>query len=138
MHHPRRISGPTARVVIIGAGLAGLSAALHLRGAGHEVTVLESADVPGGLVRTDALTAADGSTHRFDTGATILTMPDLALDALAAAGVDRADAQARLDLRRVDPSYLCLLYTSDAADELPWLDLGGRRVIKKKNNTTTH
>ncbi|GAA3038028.1 phytoene desaturase family protein [Gordonia defluvii] len=106
MHHPRRISGPTARVVIIGAGLAGLSAALHLRGAGHEVTVLESADVPGGLVRTDALTAADGSTHRFDTGATILTMPDLALDALAAAGVDRADAQARLDLRRVDPSYL--------------------------------
>ena len=27
----------------------------------------------------------------------------------------------------------CLLYTSDAADDLPCVDLGGRRIIKKKN-----
>ena len=26
----------------------------------------------------------------------------------------------------------CLLYTSDAADESPGVDLGGRRIIKKK------
>src|SRR5665811_2303558 len=30
-----------------------------------------------------------------------------------------------------DPSYLCLLYTSDAADDLTRVDLGGRRIIKK-------
>ena len=29
----------------------------------------------------------------------------------------------------------CLLYTSDAADDLPCVDLGGRRIIKKKNYT---
>ena len=29
---------------------------------------------------------------------------------------------------------LCLLYTSDAADERSSVDLGGRRIIKKKNN----
>ena len=28
---------------------------------------------------------------------------------------------------------LCLLYTSDAADERSSVDLGGRRIIKKKN-----
>ena len=28
----------------------------------------------------------------------------------------------------------CLLYTSDAADDLLCVDLGGRRIIKKKNN----
>ena len=28
----------------------------------------------------------------------------------------------------------CLLYTSDAADERTSVDLGGRRIIKKKNN----
>ena len=28
--------------------------------------------------------------------------------------------------------YTCLLYTSDAADELDGVDLGGRRIIKKK------
>ena len=35
----------------------------------------------------------------------------------------------------------CLLYTSDAADDLLCVDLGGRRIIKKKKNTillTTH
>ena len=30
---------------------------------------------------------------------------------------------------------LCLLYTSDAADDLLCVDLGGRRIIKKKKNT---
>ena len=30
----------------------------------------------------------------------------------------------------------CLLYTSDAADERSSVDLGGRRIIKKKNNVT--
>ena len=28
--------------------------------------------------------------------------------------------------------YSCLLYTSDAADERSSVDLGGRRIIKKK------
>ena len=30
--------------------------------------------------------------------------------------------------------YICLLYTSDAADERSSVDLGGRRIIKKKKN----
>ena len=30
-------------------------------------------------------------------------------------------------------NYFCLLYTSDAADERSSVDLGGRRIIKKKN-----
>ena len=30
--------------------------------------------------------------------------------------------------------HTCLLYTSDAADERSSVDLGGRRIIKKKNN----
>ena len=29
---------------------------------------------------------------------------------------------------------VCLLYTSDAADERSSVDLGGRRIIKKKKN----
>ena len=31
--------------------------------------------------------------------------------------------------------WTCLLYTSDAADERSSVDLGGRRIIKKKNTT---
>ena len=37
------------------------------------------------------------------------------------------------DLGKVSPGdYICLLYTSDAADERSSVDLGGRRIIKKK------
>ena len=28
-------------------------------------------------------------------------------------------------------NYTCLLYTSDAADDMQCVDLGGRRIIKK-------
>ena len=35
-----------------------------------------------------------------------------------------------------DGVVACLLYTSDAADDLLCVDLGGRRIIKKKNKTT--
>ena len=35
----------------------------------------------------------------------------------------------------MDVAKACLLYTSDAADERSSVDLGGRRIIKKKNNT---
>ena len=31
----------------------------------------------------------------------------------------------------------CLLYTSDPADDLTCVDLGGRRIIKKNKNKTT-
>ena len=35
------------------------------------------------------------------------------------------------------PRYACLLYTSDAADDPPCVDLGGPRILKKKKNTIT-
>ena len=34
--------------------------------------------------------------------------------------------------------YSCLLYTSDAADERSSVDLGGRRIIKKKQIEEVH
>ena len=40
----------------------------------------------------------------------------------------------RLDQLAVGPLHACLLYTSDAADERSSVDLGGRRIIKKKTS----
>ena len=43
----------------------------------------------------------------------------------------RAD-QALYDSKHSGRNKACLLYTSDAADERSSVDLGGRRIIKKK------
>ncbi len=93
----RTVPGRTDSVVIVGAGLGGLSAALRLIGSGRSVTVVEKASVPGGRAgRLDL----DG--YQFDTGPTVLTMPELIEDALACVGESLSD---RLDLIRVDPGY---------------------------------
>jgi protoporphyrinogen oxidase len=42
-------------VVVIGAGLAGMSAAIHVQKAGQEVVVLEAAERAGGRVQSDAI-----------------------------------------------------------------------------------
>ena len=41
-----------------------------------------------------------------------------------------------LDDRTIELFGSCLLYTSDAADDLLCVDLGGRRIIKKKKDIT--
>ena len=46
---------------------------------------------------------------------------------MISAPIRRATASAAADLPEA-----CLLYTSDAADERSSVDLGGRRIIKKK------
>lgn len=85
------------RVVVVGAGLGGLSAACHLAGRGHEVVVLERASVPGGRA---GLLELEG--YRFDTGPTVLTMTGILADVFAAAGSDIAD---HVSLVPVDPMY---------------------------------
>jgi phytoene desaturase len=93
----RGVKGKSDRVVIIGAGLGGLSAALRLTGAGRNVRILEATDAPGGLMGRWNI---DG--YRFDTGPTVLTMPELIDDALGAVGELRSDW---LELIRLEPSY---------------------------------
>lgn len=89
--------GAPATVVVVGAGLAGLAAALHLAGAGHRVTVLEREDVPGG--RSGTL-SRDG--FRFDTGPTVFTMVGLLDDALRAVGRTVAE---EVEFTLLDPAY---------------------------------
>jgi phytoene desaturase len=82
----RTVSGRTDHVVVIGAGLGGLSATLRLLGAGRQVTVVEREAVPGGRAGV-----VDDSGYRFDTGPTVLTMPGLIADAFACVGEDLDD-----------------------------------------------
>lgn len=85
------------RVVVIGAGLGGLSAAAHLRGAGHEVTVLERQRTPGGRA---GVFRGDG--FRLDTGPTVFTMPELLADTFAAVERRLSDF---VTIDPIDPMY---------------------------------
>jgi phytoene desaturase len=85
------------RVVIIGAGAGGLSAAIHLARRGFRVSVVEKNDQPGGRC---ARILRDG--HVFDVGPTLFVMPRLYEQEFATMGESMRDL---LDLVRVDPTY---------------------------------
>jgi len=84
-------------VIVIGAGIAGITAAIHLAKRGLQVTVIEKNARPGG--RCDRI-SREG--HHFDTGPTLLVMPLLYKSEFAALGTSLHEM---LDLQRVDPTY---------------------------------
>ena len=89
-------AAPASTVVIVGAGLGGLSAAIHLRLAGWHVQVFEKDPTVGGRAN---LLARDG--YRFDLGPSLLNYPWVFEDLFAAAGRRLSDA---VRLLPVDPS----------------------------------
>lgn len=107
----RTVAGSGGRVVIVGAGLAGLSAALHLAGRGRQVTVVERGEHPGGRMGR-----ADVNGYRLDTGPTVLTMPDIIDDTFAAVGESTAS---RLDLMPVLPAYRASFADGSSLDVHP-------------------
>ena len=66
-------TGAPRKVIVVGAGLAGLSAAYELTQAGHDVTILEARARPGGRVQTlrepfsDGLYAEAGAMNVYDS-----------------------------------------------------------------------
>ncbi|WP_205471805.1 NAD(P)/FAD-dependent oxidoreductase [Nocardioides sp. SYSU D00038] len=83
-----------SRVVVVGAGVGGLAAAVRLQARGHRVTVVEQADEVGGKLGT---LVRDGFV--FDTGPSLLTLPHLLEDVFADTGAPLADV---LPLERLD------------------------------------
>jgi phytoene desaturase len=69
------MSGRTGdHVVVVGAGLGGLSAACHLAGRGYDVTVIEAADVPGGRA---GVAERDGWTKNIAAAFRLATHPSV-------------------------------------------------------------
>ena len=87
----------TISVIVIGTGIGGITAAIHLANHGLHVTVLEKNSRPGG--RCDRLTRGG---HHFDTGPTLFVMPLLYEAEMHALGTSLRE---QLDLQRVDPTY---------------------------------
>lgn len=92
MQHPKE-----RKVVVIGAGLGGLSAAISLASEGFEVELLEKNDKVGGKLN---ILGKDGFT--FDLGPSILTMPHIFQALFTRAGKDMADY---VKIQKVEPHW---------------------------------
>jgi phytoene desaturase len=84
-------------VAIIGAGIGGICAAIHLASQGLHVTIFEKNPHPGG--RCDLI---DREGHHFDTGPTLMVMPHIYEAEFNALGTP---INQLLDLQQVDPTY---------------------------------
>ncbi|MBF9029317.1 phytoene desaturase [Rhodobacterales bacterium HKCCE3408] len=80
------MAAESGQIVVIGAGIGGLSAALRLAAAGHRVRVVEAAAAPGGKMRQ-----VPSSAGPVDAGPTVLTMAPVFEDLFAAAGTTLSD-----------------------------------------------
>lgn len=77
---------PSDRIVVVGAGVGGLVAALELAAAGCDVTVVERAAAPGGKLREVTVGGAG-----VDSGPTVFTMRRVFEEIFAAAGSSLSD-----------------------------------------------
>jgi phytoene desaturase len=103
-------------IVVIGAGVGGLSAAIHLAAAGRRVVVLEQAGQVGGKMGEFRHAG-----FRWDTGPSLITMRPAFEGLFAAAGRRLEDY---LDLQPVEPITRCFFAdgkTLDLSRELPRL-----------------
>ncbi len=91
------------KIIIIGAGLGGLSAAIRLAKLGFDVTVLEKNETVGGKVNF-----VEAGGYKFDTGASLLTMPHVFEDLFNFAEKRLEDY---LDLTALDP--ICRYFWTD-------------------------
>ena len=85
------------RIIVIGSGFGGLSAAVRLQAQGHQVTIVEKLDKPGGRAY---VFERDG--YKFDGGPTIITAPWMIDDVFAAAGAKTSDF---VQIVPIDPFY---------------------------------
>lgn len=79
-------SAPKPTTIVIGAGIAGLAAAVRLAVAGHDVTVFEANDGPGGKLSQFNL-----GDYRFDFGPSLFTMPQYVDELFRLAGEEPTD-----------------------------------------------
>ena len=86
-----------SRIIIIGSGFGGLSAAIRLAARGHEVEIFEKRDKLGGRAYVYEING-----FKFDGGPTVITAPFMFDDLWAAAGKRREDY---FDLVPCDPYY---------------------------------
>ncbi len=86
-----------SKVLVIGAGIGGMSAAARLAKTGHQVEIYEAANFVGGKCRTEWI-----GRYAFDTGPSLLTLPAVYRDFFLKTGALMEEVLTQIP---VDPSF---------------------------------
>lgn len=85
------------KVIVIGAGMAGLSVAVRLQTAGYDVEIYEKEGMPGGKMHQ-----IKDEGHTFDVGPSLVMMPTIYQELFEQAG---RDPEEYIPMTRLDPMY---------------------------------
>lgn len=95
------------KVIVIGAGVAGLASAIRLQHAGYQVEIYEKEALPGGKMNR-----VETNGYKFDLGPTIVMMPEIYREIFELCGRNPDDY---IPMERLDPMYR--VYYSDNPSE---------------------
>jgi phytoene desaturase len=112
-----------SRVVVIGAGVAGLATAALLARDGHDVIILEKNDRVGGRAGT-----IEREGFRFDSGPSWYLMPEVFDHFFAMMGTT---TQEQLDLTTLDPGYRVFRDPAAGAADVPVTVPAGREAVAR-------
>lgn len=94
------------KIIVIGAGVAGLASAIRLQNAGYQVALYEKESTPGGKMNRIEM---DG--YKFDLGPSIVMMPEVYREIFELCGRNPDDY---IPMEKLDPMYRA--YFSDIPD----------------------
>lgn len=100
------------KIAVIGSGIGGLAVACRLAAKGHEVTVFEKNDTPGGKI-----SELRENGYRFDMGPSLFTLPELVEELYRASG---EDIPASFAYKKLD--VLCKYFYNSGEQLLAWAD----------------
>ena len=86
-----------SKIVVVGAGVGGMTAAARLAKRGHEVSIYEASDRTGGKCRTEWI-----GDYAFDTGPSLLTLPAIFKDFFIKTG---PRFERVLNIQAVNPAF---------------------------------
>ncbi|MGS0523821.1 phytoene desaturase family protein [Zobellia nedashkovskayae] len=100
------------KIAVIGSGIGGLATACRLASKGHDVTVFEKNDSPGGKISEIHMEG-----YRFDTGPSLFTLPELVEELYSEAGeaVPATFAYKKLNV-------LCKYFYNSGENLIAWSD----------------
>lgn len=125
----------TKTAAIIGAGIAGVAAAIRLAVRGYRVEVFEANAYPGGKLSSFDVTGSDGGMYRFDAGPSLFTMPHLVDELFRLAGRNPGDF---FEYIRLDET--CRYFWDDGTRLTAWADRQAfaREVEQKLGEPASH